>query len=226
MSMVLLLMLSFYQGDTPPETEEQAQQKVSYILGHQLGNAIHQQKVEVSLDHVLEGLTDGLQGKAKFDQAQMTQIMRELQNKLRAKAMEESKRAGAVNQAAADKFLAENKTKPGVVTLPSGLQYQILSEGTGEKPASAETKVKVHYSGTLINGDKFDSSYDRGEPATFALNGVIKGWTEGLQLMKKGAKWKLFVPPDLGYGASARPGGKIGANALLIFEVELIEILP
>lgn len=226
MSMVLLLLLSFYQGDTPPETEEESMNKVSYILGHQLGNGIHQQKVEVSIDHILEGLTDGLQGKGKYDQAQMTQIMRDLQNKLRAKAMEERNKQGGVNQATADKFLAENKTKEGVVTLPSGLQYQIMRPGTGEKPASPETKVKVHYLGTRLSGEKFDSSYDKGTPVTFALNGVIKGWTEGVQLMKLGAKWKFFVPPSLGYGANPRPGGTIQANDLLIFEIELLEIMP
>jgi FKBP-type peptidyl-prolyl cis-trans isomerase FklB len=126
------------------------------------------------------------------------------------------------NNAVGQKFLDENKKKPGVVTLPSGLQYIVIKEGTGAKPVLTD-KVTTHYHGTLIDGTVFDSSVERGEPASFPVNGVIKGWTEALQMMPVGSKWKLFVPPALGYGERGA-GGVIGPNATLIFEVELISI--
>ncbi len=130
--------------------------------------------------------------------------------------MAETKQAG-------EKFLEENKNKPGVITLQSGLQYQVLKEGTGPKPGPTE-KVKCHYHGTLIDGTIFDSSVDRGQPATFAVNGVIKGWVEALQLMPVGSKWKLFIPANLAYG-DRQAGAKILPGATLIFEVELLEIV-
>ena len=130
--------------------------------------------------------------------------------------------AGEANKKEGEAFLADNKTKPGVVALPSGLQYKILTEGTGAKPTAGDSVV-CNYRGTLINGKEFDSSYKRGQPATFPVGRVIKGWTEALQLMPVGSKWQLFIPSDLAYGASGA-GGDIGPNATLIFEVELISI--
>ncbi len=129
----------------------------------------------------------------------------------------------AKNKAAGEQFLAENKKKPGVVTLPSGLQYQILKEGNGEKP-TLNDKVKTHYHGTLIDGTVFDSSVERGEPISFPVSGVIKGWTEALQLMPVGSKWRLFIPADLAYG-DRQAGPKIGPGSALIFDVELLEIV-
>ncbi|WP_307735009.1 FKBP-type peptidyl-prolyl cis-trans isomerase [Chitinophaga nivalis] len=129
----------------------------------------------------------------------------------------------AKNREAGVKFLAENKTKPGIVTLPSGLQYQIVKEGTGPKPTATD-KVKTHYHGTLIDGTVFDSSVDRGEPITFPVNGVIKGWTEALQLMPVGSKWRLFIPADLAYG-ERQAGPKIGPGSTLVFDVELLDIV-
>ena len=131
---------------------------------------------------------------------------------------------GEANQKEGDAFLAANKSKPGVVTLPSGLQYKILTAGAGPKPTAADSVV-CNYRGTLINGTEFDSSYKRGQPATFPVSGVIKGWTEALQLMPVGSKWQLFVPPDLAYGARGA-GSEIGPNSTLIFEVELMSIAP
>ena len=133
----------------------------------------------------------------------------------------ESMKKAAANKEVGDKFLAENKSKAGVVTLPSGLQYLIMKEGTGEKPASTD-KVKVHYHGTLIDGSVFDSSVNRGEPAEFGVTQVIQGWIEALQLMPVGSKWKLFIPSNLAYGPQGPPS--IGPNQVLIFEVELLEI--
>jgi FKBP-type peptidyl-prolyl cis-trans isomerase FklB len=144
------------------------------------------------------------------------------QKEMMAKATETQKKAGEKNKKEGDTFLAENKKKPGVVTLPSGLQYKILKEGTGPTPKATDTVV-TQYRGTLINGKEFDSSYKRNQPATFPCNQVIAGWTEALQKMKVGSKWQLFVPSNLGYGENGA-GGDIGPNATLIFEVELIDI--
>jgi FKBP-type peptidyl-prolyl cis-trans isomerase FklB len=149
----------------------------------------------------------------------LMQLQKEMQEKQQAKAAAE----GDANKKEGDAFLAANKTKEGVVTLPSGLQYKILKEGNGPKPTASDSVV-CNYKGTLINGTEFDSSYKRGEPATFPVTGVIKGWTEALQLMPVGSKWQLFIPPDLAYGPRGTPGGPIGPNATLIFEVELISI--
>ncbi len=145
-----------------------------------------------------------------------------LQTQVKAKADRQRQQAGEANMKEGAEFLASNKTKEGVVTLPSGLQYKIMKEGTGPKPAATDTVV-CNYRGTLLNGKEFDSSYKRGQPATFPLNRVIKGWTEAVQLMPVGSKWQLFIPPDLAYGANGA-GPDIGPNATLIFEVELMSI--
>jgi len=148
-----------------------------------------------------------------------------LQAELRKKGEEKMLVQGEANKKEGDTFLAENKTKEGVVALPSGLQYKILKEGTGPKPAATDTVV-CQYKGTLLDNTEFDSSYKRGQAATFPVSGVIKGWTEALQLMPVGSKWQLFIPPDLAYGARGGPGGGIGPNATLVFEVELVSIQP
>jgi FKBP-type peptidyl-prolyl cis-trans isomerase len=154
------------------------------------------------------------------EQAQAT-IM-ELQGQLRAKLEAQRKASEATNKKDGEAFLAANKTKPGVITLPSGLQYKILKEGTGTKPTPTDS-VECNYKGTLINGTEFDSSYKRGQPATFPVTGVIKGWTEALQLMPVGSKWQLVLPPDLAYGARGA-GDAIGPDETLVFEVELLSI--
>jgi FKBP-type peptidyl-prolyl cis-trans isomerase len=151
--------------------------------------------------------------------------MTALQVDLRKKQEEKMQVLGDANRKAGEAFLAENKTKDGVVTLPSGLQYKILKEGTGPKPAATDTVV-CNYKGTLLDNTEFDSSYKRGQPATFPVGGVIKGWTEALQLMPVGSKWELFIPSELAYGARGGPGGGIGPNATLVFEVELMSIQP
>jgi FKBP-type peptidyl-prolyl cis-trans isomerase len=154
-------------------------------------------------------------------QEEAVQVRQQYMQQMQAKRVAEQKAESDKNKTDGAKFLAENKSKPGVKTTASGLQYLVEKEGTGPKPKETDT-VKVNYLGTKIDGEKFDSSYDRGEPATFPLNGVIKGWTEGLQLMPVGSKYKLFLPADLAYGESGPP--KIGPNAALVFEVELLSI--
>lgn len=190
--------------------------KVSYSLGVNIGQSLAQQGLrEINGEAFSQALTDFFEGndlQIKTDEAQAT--LQHYFGKLQAEMAEKQAKAG-------QEFLAENAKKEGVVALPSGLQYEVISEGSGDKPAVTDT-VKTHYHGTLIDGTVFDSSVERGEPISFPLNGVIKGWTEGLQLMPVGSKWRLFVPSDLAYGAQGQ--GAIQPHSTLIFEVELLGI--
>jgi FKBP-type peptidyl-prolyl cis-trans isomerase FklB len=197
--------------------------KFSYALGMNLGTSLHRQSVEADPNIVLRGLRDGLAGgKTLLTEDQARLALTEVQNAMREKQQVQMQQAGETNKKEGEAFLAANKTKTGVITLPSGLQYKILTEGTGPKPMASDSVV-CNYRGTLINGTEFDSSYKRGQPATFPVGGVIKGWTEALSLMPVGSKWQLFVPSNLAYGEKA-PGAEIGPNATLIFEVELLSI--
>jgi len=153
---------------------------------------------------------------------EIQETLKTFQQEMAAKQAEKTKQLAEINKKEGEAFLAENKKKEGVKTLPSGLQYKILTEGSGKTPKETDT-VTTHYRGTLIDGTEFDSSFKRGQPASFTVNGVIKGWTEALQLMKEGSKWQLFIPSDLAYGDRGA-GGQIGPHATLIFEVELISI--
>jgi len=197
--------------------------KFSYALGMNLGTNLHKQSVPVDPNILLRGLKDALAGgKTALTEEQARAALMEVQNEMRKKQQAEMQAAGEANKKEGDAFLAANKAKEGVVTLPSGLQYKILTQGTGPKPTATDSVV-CNYRGTLINGTEFDSSYKRGEPATFPVSGVIKGWTEALQLMSVGSKWQLFVPSDLAYGERS-PGPEIGPDSTLIFEVELLSI--
>ncbi len=197
--------------------------KLSYALGMNLGSNLHKEKVEVDPAIVLRGLKDALAaGKMLLTEDQARATLTQLQTEVRSKQQEKMKVAGELNKKEGVEFLAANKSKEGVVILPSGLQYKILTEGTGPKPTASDTVV-CNYRGTLISGAEFDSSYKRGQPASFPVNGVIKGWTEALQLMPVGSKWQLFVPAELGYGDRGA-GADIGPGATLIFEVELLSI--
>ena len=199
--------------------------KVSYAIGMNIGKSLHKDSVDIDPNIFLQGLKDAMAGgKVLMTPEEVKATMTELQGELRKKQEAQAQQAGAANKQEGDAFLAANKAKPGVVTLPSGLQYKIVKEGTGPKPTATDTVV-CNYRGTLINGTEFDSSYKRGEPATFAVNQVIKGWTEALQLMPVGSKWELYIPPDLAY-ADKGAGSDIGPNATLKFEVELMSIQP
>ncbi len=170
-----------------------------------------------------EGLKDALRGgKTRLTEEEAKTVLTEVQNEVRKQQQEKMKEAADKNKTEGQAFLAANKDKEGVETLPSGLQYKIITEGTGPKPTASDTVV-CNYRGTLIDGKEFDSSYKRGQPATFPVSGVIKGWTEALQLMPVGSKWQLFIPSDLAYGERGA-GAEIGPNSTLIFEVELISI--
>lgn len=192
--------------------------KASYGIGMQIGQNMKAQGVDVDPTAVAAGMSDALAGKeAAVKQEDIQKSMQVLQEQTMKKAQETADK----NKGAGEAFLTANKAKDGWKTTASGLQYMVEKEGTGKMPKATDT-VKVHYTGTLTTGEKFDSSVDRGEPAEFPVNGVIKGWTEALQLMKTGAKYKLAIPSDLAYGASGRPG--IPPNSVLLFDVELLEV--
>jgi FKBP-type peptidyl-prolyl cis-trans isomerase len=191
--------------------------KASYAIGMQVGGSLHRQGIDVDMNVLMQGMKDAIAGKTLMTDDEARAALTQLQNDMRAKAL-----AGAeTTKKEGEAFLAANKTKPGVVALPSGLQYKVLKAGTGEKPTATD-KVVCNYRGTLINGTEFDASEKHGGPATFPVNGVIKGWTEALQLMPVGSKWQLFVPSDLAYGPQGRP--EIPPNSTLVFEVELVSI--
>jgi len=202
-------------------------EKFSYALGMNIGKGLganlKSQSVEVDWNLVSQGLKDSSSGgKTRLTQEEAQAVLTEVQNEVRKQQQEKTQQDAATNKTEGEAFLAANKSKDGVVTLPSGLQYKILSAGTGPKPTATDS-VKCNYRGKLINGTEFDSSYKRGQPATFGVNQVIKGWTEALQLMPVGSKWQLFIPSSLAY-AERGAGADIGPNATLIFEVELLSI--
>src|SRR5438270_1954168 len=202
-----------------------AKDKVSYSIGLDIGMTFQKQKMEINSDVLAAGLKDGLSGaKPLLSPEEVRQVMTQFSKDMREKTAAANKEAADKNTKEGEKFLAENKAKPGVKTTASGLQYKVEKEGSGTPPKETDT-VEVNYRGTLIDGTEFDSSYKRGEPATFPVDRVIKGWTEALHLMKPGAKYHLYIPSDLAYGPGGT-GGDIGPNATLIFEVELMSVKP
>ena len=197
--------------------------KASYAIGMNIGQNLRKQSEVIDAAIVQRGMKDALAGdKTLLTEDEAKAALMTLQASMRKKQEEQVQQMAETNKKEGDAFLAENKTKAGVVTLPSGLQYKILSEGTGPKPAATDSVI-CNYKGTLLDGTEFDSSAKHGGPATFPVSGVIKGWTEALQLMPVGSKWELFVPPDLAYGQRGAGGG-IAPNSTLIFEVELVSI--
>jgi FKBP-type peptidyl-prolyl cis-trans isomerase FklB len=206
-----------------PTTLSTPKDKLSYAIGLNIGKSLEKDAIDVDPEIVAQGFKDALAGGKMLltdDEAKAAIVA--LQADLRKKQEETMKAAGEANKKQGDAFLAANKAKEGVVTLPSGLQYKIVTPGTGPKPAATDTVV-CNYRGTLIDGAEFDSSYKRGQPATFPVGQVIPGWTEALQLMPVGSKWQLFIPPDLAYGERS-PSPVIGVNSTLIFDIELLSI--
>ncbi len=199
-------------------------QRGSYIIGHNIGGQLKREGVEIDLDALLLGIGEAMAGKKMGIPPKDAQaVMQEFGRLAQEAQAEQKKNAGGKNLADAKKFLADNAKKDGIITTKSGLQYEVIKDGEGATPKATD-KVRTHYKGTLLDGTVFDSSYDRGEPAEFPVGGVIKGWVEALQLMKVGSKWKLYIPPDLGYGERGA-GEDIGPNALLTFEIELLDIV-
>lgn len=204
---------------------ETPEERLSYTIGMDIGESLAGQDMPLDIDIVIQGLRDSFLGEETLltqeeKQAEREKFIQQRQQQLQQQRAEEA----AINLEEGQAFLAANAEKQGVTTTESGLQYRVVEEGDGESP-DADDQVTVHYRGKLINGVEFDSSYSRDEPATFALNQVIPGWTEGVQLMREGATYELFVPSDLAYGEQGRPG-PIGPNSTLIFEIELLEVSP
>ncbi len=196
--------------------------RASYAIGMSIGSSMKANSIDIDDAMFLKGLQDARNGgPTLLTQEEMRKVLTEFQASVRMKAQKRMAEEAAKNKSEGDAFLAANKTKAGVVELPDGLQYQVISSGAGAVPQATDT-VTVNYSGTLLDGTEFDSSYKRGQPATFPVTGVIKGWTEALQKMPTGSKWKLFIPADLAYGPQGRPG--IPPNSTLIFTVELLSI--
>ena len=199
------------------------QERISYIIGRDMAANFKKQGIDVNPEYLLKGLQEAIAGtQSNLTQEEVHQAMTELQQLMQSRQGNSHSREADINQQEGEAFLAENKNRAGVVTLPSGLQYQVLQEGTGATP-NRNDKVTTHYHGTLIDGTVFDSSYERGQPATFPVSGVIAGWTEALMQMKEGAKWRLFLPADLAYGSQGA-GDDIGPNSTLIFDVELLSV--
>ena len=201
-------------------TFETDEQRVSYGIGRQMGDQLLSSNIpDLTVDLVLAGLRDAYtQQASQVEEAAMQAAFQTLQTKMQAQAEEAAKAAGK----AGIEFLERNGAREGVITLESGLQYEVITPGSGATPAASST-VRTHYEGTLISGEVFDSSYQRGEPAEFPVGGVIAGWTEALQLMQEGAKWRLYIPSNLAYGE--RAAGSIPPHSTLIFDIELIEVL-
>ncbi|MBI3259678.1 MAG: FKBP-type peptidyl-prolyl cis-trans isomerase [Ignavibacteriae bacterium] len=198
--------------------------KISYSIGVQIGKNLSAGKYDIDTKIMYEALNDAYtSGKLLMTEEEIAQTMQQSQADMAAKQEAEAKKAGEEARKKGAAFLEENKKKPGVVTTASGLQYLELKAGTGASPKPDQTIV-AHYTGTLLNGKKFDSSVDKGQPLEIRVTDVIKGWTEAMMLMKVGAKWKIFIPADLAYGDRGAPGGVIGPGETIIFEVELLGI--
>ena len=220
-SLVCVVLLA---ADDPKTPETQVDmKKVSYCIGLNIGGRMKAQDVALEMEDFMAGLRHGLAGDPpRMTPEEIQKVMTLFNQKMSTRRIERTRRLGEENLKKGQAFLAANKTKPRVKVLPSGLQYKVLRAGTGKKPAAVDM-VEVHYKGTLIDGTEFDSSYKRGRTVTFAVNRVIRGWTEGLQMMKEGAKWELVIPAELAYGPRGTQG-PIGPNAVLVFEVELIKV--
>ena len=216
-TIVLSFVAIAFAEDKPAQLKDQ-KDKFSYAVGLNIGMNLKRQNVDVNPDLITTGVKDGIAGKPQMTMDQIRETMTAFEKDMQQKQAE----AGKKNEADADKFLADNKKKDGVKTTASGLQYKVMKEGNGTPPKASDT-VTVNYRGTLIDGTEFDSSYKRGQPATFPVGGVIKGWTEALQLMKPGSKYQLFIPPNLAYGEHS-PAPQIPPNSALIFEVELMNV--
>jgi len=228
----IMIMLTALSGCTPEEANSAPELKldtqknrISYTIGVNIGQDFKTQNMDVDPDLLLMGIKDSMSGKElQLTEEEMVQEIQNFQQEMQAKMAAEMEQKASENKALGEAFLAENAKQEGVVVTESGLQYKVIEPGQGDSPGPADVAT-VHYRGTLIDGTQFDSSYDRGQPATFPVGGVIAGWSEALQMMKPGAKWQLFIPAELAYGERGA-GQVIGPNSTLIFDVELISVEP
>ena len=212
-----LLLAGNAQADAPKSEKE----KFSYAIGFQVGQSFKREGLDIDTDALAEAIEDVLKGESlKMSMDEMRASVEAFQAKQAAKTAAEAEKAVAAGKA----FLDANGKKPGVKTLPSGVQYKVINSGSGKQPKATD-KITAHYRGTLLNGTEFDSSYKRGEPATFGVNQVIKGWQEILPMMHEGDKWEVYIPSDMAYGAQGA-GASIGPNETLVFEIELLKVNP
>jgi FKBP-type peptidyl-prolyl cis-trans isomerase FklB len=217
-----LLIVSMALAEDKPDLSNPLQRS-SYAIGVDIGRSVKRQPIDFDAKAIAAGLIDGYSGGTlALTDSELKEVLAKLQDEFRTKAAAKQQQALAENQKKGEQFLVDNAKKEGVKTTASGLQYQVIKSGTGKTPGKKDT-VKVHYHGTLVDGTVFDSSVDRGEPISFPVDGVIPGWTEALQLMKEGDKWKIFIPSSLAYGERGA-GDKIGPNSALVFEVELLAV--
>lgn len=221
--LVVLLLVAFATPGVAAELKK-GQDELSYAIGMSIGGDLKRQKVELNMDKLTAGITAAYSGKdTLLTKEQMVKVLMDFQKEMQAKQIAEQKAEAEKNKKAGQEFLAKNAKRKGVKTTASGLQYEVLAEGTGATPG-VDDEVSVNYRGTLVDGTEFDSSYKRGKPASFRVGGVIKGWTEALQLMKEGEKVKLAIPSELAYGDRGAPP-VIGPGSTLIFEVELLKVV-
>lgn len=219
----LTLLLILATGSVFAQDVESEKGKLSYAVGWDIGADIARRGTEFDVDSLIAAIRDVVADKEpKVSAEEMRSLLTALQEKVRAEQVEAFKKLSEENQAASDKFLAANKSKTGIVTLPSGVQYRIIEEGDGPRPG-LDSKVSVHYRGSKLDGHEFDSSFARGTPEEFTVNSVLKGWQEVLPLMKVGSTWQIFVPPELAFGARGNP--PVGPNEALMFDLKLVEIL-
>ena len=213
------------QQQTPPAPLTPADKpNLSYSIGYQIGSDFQERKLDIDINAVIKAMQDGYAKRpATVSEEQMRDLLSRMQYQLYSKAKGEFDKLATENKSKSAKFMADNKTKKGIVSLPSGLQYRVIEDGTGSKHPTAQTDVDVHYRGSLSNGLEFDSSFARGEPAHFKVGDVIKGWQEILPLMREGDHWQVFVPPELAYGERGQPP-RIGPNEALVFELKLVKV--
>ena len=224
--MSLMIILGLLGCNTPQRKSSLAEgkEKTSYALGLNIGSSLKQLDADIDLDILFQAMRDTMESRGVLmNQTEFRKVLTAFQNEVRLSRNKKRQEKATENLKKSEEFLAKNKEKEGVITTASGLQYKIIKQGNGPKPKATD-KVKVNYRGTTIDGKEFDSSYKRGKPATFGIKGVIKGWTEALQLMNVGSKYELYIPADLAYGANGS-GPNIGPNEALIFEVELLDIV-
>jgi len=222
-ALALALLAGSATAADPKMTLKTDKDKVSYSIGLNIGRSMKTEGLDINPDALAAAMKDVFAGaKPQLTEEEIQTVMQNFQKEMMAKRSKSQEEGLSKNKAEGVKFLADNKAKPGVKTTASGLQYKVIKDGAGKTPKATDT-VKTHYRGTLINGKEFDSSYKRGEPAEFPVNGVIKGWTEALQLMKEGSKWQLFIPSELAYGERGA-GQDIGPNSTLIFDIELLSV--
>lgn len=232
-SIVLILLAAlvaapsaFAQGEAAgeqPAKPETTDDRAAYAIGLNMGSTMKAQGVDLDLDYLVQGLEDGLAGTDPvLSQEEIQTAMQEFQQTMMAKQQEMAQAEGEKNTAAGNAFREQNGAREGVETTDSGIQYEVLTAGDGPMPTASD-RVRVHYKGTLVDGEQFDSSYDRGQPAVFPVGGVIQGWQEVIQLMPVGSKWKVVIPPELAYGERGSPP-VIGPQSTLVFEIELLGI--